>query len=969
MSGFHFEKDLTHQQDAVDSVMGVFHNASITSSNVIHHKLIENPKIEVSRSTYIDNIIAIQNRNLIDSSNSEYRNNNSNVLDISMETGTGKTYAYTKTIFELNKELQINKFIVVVPTLSIKAGTINFLNSKAAKEHFRDTYNRDLKVHVVESQKSGKKKLKAFMPQAVTEFVEANSQNKESINILIINAGMINSKTMKAKFDVGILDSQYSSPFSSIEKIKPITIIDEPHRFSTTSSTWENIQKFGSQYIVRYGATFNKDYKNLLYQLSAVDAFNDDLVKGVVTYIEEFKEGKDITVKLKSIDGDYAKFELNNSGKIKNINLTKSDCFSLIHEEMKGLTIENINTKIVLLSNGLELKPKQTINPFSYSQSLQDKMIEQAVVRHFEIEKDLLCRDIRIKPLTLFFIDDIEGYRESNDAAGSLRGKFERLVKSKAEELLKVETNDFYKKYLVATLNDLSLVHGGYFSKDNSENDEKIEKEIEEILHDKELLLDLNNPRRFIFSKWTLREGWDNPNVFQICKLRSSGSHNSKLQEVGRGLRLPVNEYMSRVKDEKFELHYYVDFTEREFATELANEINEKSGVAEENPTELSDNIIDIILESYPDLKKRKLMNSLEEEGIIDEEDKFIGKGFQLLKELYPNAFSQGLKKGKIRVSDGKKQKVTMRKGKYNELKHLWEQINQKVVLEYKIKNETEFSDLFKGYLLDSKSCFKPQGSRTVTSKLNVEDNKAFFVDERSVNDEILPIVTMSYKEFLDELTNELSINMVTIHNVFIALLEINLNINQYLNIQTVRTIKSGFNKYLLDSAFTKFQIGYQQLSHTVHPTAFSNSDGDTLSTLNSSALGIHKSDERTSKKYCFEEAFYDSELELDNIKSDIEEVIVFTKIPRNSIKIPVAGGGTYSPDFAYIIKTKSNGKVLNLVIETKDKEKRALFKDEQQKIKHAESLFNTDLYGVKVNFETQFSNQDIVEIIKPYIN
>jgi type III restriction enzyme len=166
---------------------------------------------------------------------------------------------------------------------------------------------------------------------------------------------------------------------------------------------------------------------------------------------------------------------------------------------------------------------------------------------------------VKIKPLTLFFIDNIDEYRNKD---GYIRKTVEQYIELEIKELLKTEKDVFYKAYLEKTLLDLSVTHGGYFSKDNSEKDEAIEKEINEILHDKQAMLDLENPRRFIFSKWTLREGWDNPNVFQICKLRSSGSEISKLQEVGRGLRLPVNEYGNRVKDEQFYLNYFVDFTE-----------------------------------------------------------------------------------------------------------------------------------------------------------------------------------------------------------------------------------------------------------------------------------------------------------------------------------------------------------------------------------------------------------------------
>ncbi len=187
------------------------------------------------------------------------------------------------------------------------------------------------------------------------------------------------------------------------------------------------------------------------------------------------------------------------------------------------------------MSNGVELKVNESINPYSYSDTLEDNMMRRAIKEHFKVEKEMLTQRPRIKPLTLFFIDDIEGYRDGNNISGSLKTKFEEWVLAEAKSVLKQEQDPFYKQYLEKTIADISSVHGGYFSKDNSDKDEKIEQEINETLHDKELLLSLDNPRRFIFSKWTLREGWDNPNIFTLCKLRSSGSTTSKLQEVGRG--------------------------------------------------------------------------------------------------------------------------------------------------------------------------------------------------------------------------------------------------------------------------------------------------------------------------------------------------------------------------------------------------------------------------------------------------
>src|SRR5690554_7724050 len=304
---------------------------------------------------------------------------------------------------------------------------------------------------------------------------------------------------------------------------------------------------------------------------------------------------------------------------------------------MTDLTIENLNKTKVVLSNGLELKKGDKINPYSYAQTLQEIMIQKAVKHHFELEKSYLTRDVRIKPLTLFFIHNID---ESRGESGYIKSTLEQLVKAEVETLLKTETNEFYKAYLEKTLEDISLTHAGYFSKDNSERDEAIEQEVNEILHGKQAMLDLENLRRFIFSNWTLREGWDNPNVFQICKLRSSGSDISKLQEVGRGLRLPVNEYGNRVKDEQFFLNYFVDFTENDFVDRSVNEINEKSGAIsiEKEPEKLSDELIKKICSAYGKTEE-ELLEELDGKNLITRTNKFKEGGFAYIKTHYPNIF------------------------------------------------------------------------------------------------------------------------------------------------------------------------------------------------------------------------------------------------------------------------------------------------------------------------------------------
>ncbi|SFV57918.1 Type III restriction-modification system restriction subunit [hydrothermal vent metagenome] len=968
MAGFKFERNLPHQENAVKRLLRAFSGAISVADSDRSMANISNPLIEINSLDMWRNIEKMYDE--FDIPTYDRHTESSNILDISMETGTGKTYTYTKMMFEFQKNLGVSKFIVVVPTLSIKAGTVNFLKGKSTKEHFRQEYGCELKTYVVESKKGNKKK-KEYMPQAVMQFVEANSFGAKSIHVLVINAGMVNSETMGRAFDVNLFD-RYSRPFEAIASVKPLMIIDEPHKFplkdsrGKTATTWKNIEKFQAQYIIRYGATFKNEFQNLVYKLSAVDAFNGNLVKGVYAHIEKFDEGADVSVTLKSSKASEAYFELNINGTKTTHKLIKKESLSTIHKAMHGLTIESMNSKKVLLSNGLELTKNSTINPYSYDISLQDRMIESAIKRHFELERKLLTREVKIKPLTLFFIDDIEGYRDGNKLAGSLKTKFETIAKGHIERLLKSEKDGFYRDYLERSLRDLSLIHGGYFSKDNSEKDEKIAKEINEILHDKESLLSLDNVRRFIFSKWTLREGWDNPNVFQICKLRSSGSVTSKLQEVGRGLRLPVNEYMSRVKDEEFFLHYSVDFSEKDFVASLVSEINEKSGTLNEMeiPDRLSDEIIKTIRDIYP-ISEDELLETLDEAGSIKRTNEFKEGGYEILKTIYPDAFGHGLQQGKVRSDDEVKSKTTIRAGQYAELKELWESINQKVVLEYKVENEEHFSTLLENYFLDNISRFKPQGVATKHTRVAIEDGVAFYQELESVEDEILPVVTMSYRAFLLELSTVLSVNMQTLHSVFLKI-QNRLDINLYRNMQTIRSVRVGFNQYLLDNAISSYKIGYSKISNSIHPTKLTHSSGEPKESINASDVGVHYEDSRVNDAYLFDELFFDSPLERENIVANIEQVTVFTKIPKNSIRIPVAGGGTYSPDFAYVLKDANGAKRLNLVIETKDvKAERDLRVEERQKIKHAEALFASFGGDVKVEFKRQLKGESMVGILR----
>lgn len=952
MKGFNFEKNLNHQSHAVDSTIGVFQDISLIQPTEADKNYI-NPTFDFQiGNTYPNNIRTIRENN---GGISEKIKRDSNIIDIMMETGTGKTYTYTKTIFELNKQYGIFKFIVVVPTLSIKAGTIDFLKSDSSREHFKEQYGKTLHLHVVESLKNGKSK-KSYIPPAVTSFVNSGNFEKNSIQVLIINAGMINSDTMQKSFDKGLFD-KYTVPFDAIGATKPFLIIDEPHKFGTGNKTWENIQKMKPQFILRYGATF-QGYENLIYTLTAVDSFNRNLVKGVIGHITEFDSGKNAIVKFIDSDGTEASFELNENDKRKTVKLKKKDSLQTVHSEMSDLSIENLNKSTVVLSNGLEMKKGDKINPYSYAEKLQETMIQKAIQKHFELEKEFLTRDVKIKPLTLFFIDNIDEYRNKN---GYIKKTLEQLAKAEIENLLKVEQDVYYKAFLEKSLIDISATHGGYFSKDNSEKDEVIEKEINEILHDKQEMLSLENPRRFIFSKWTLREGWDNPNVFQICKLRSSGSEISKLQEVGRGLRLPVNEYGNRVKDEQFYLNYFVDFTESKFVDDLVKEINDKSGAIsmEQTPDKLSAEMIKKICELY-DTNEEDLLQLLDDNDVIKRNNDFKANGFTYIKHNYPKIF-EGVNSTKVRKATDDKKKITIRTDKYSELKDLWEKLNEKVILEYKFDKEAEFKSLFTEFLKAQKGNFTIDGVSERVAKVEIKDDRAIVNEAESIyGRNVATISTMKYSDFLKELSKILNINLATIHQ---SIIDAGTDINKHLNPTTLRIIKDKFDHFLMANAIDKFSIEYKKVSNNIHPTKLTDENGNVLSEISASDIGIFFSDEDVAQSYFFDELYYDSELEMKNIKTEINEVIVFTKIPKNSIKIPVAGGKTYSPDFAYVLKFKDGKQKLNFIVKTKDVgSDDGLREEEKAKIKHAEKFFGGQ---VKIEFKTQFTNNKIVDLIK----
>ncbi|HNC01201.1 MAG TPA: hypothetical protein PLS71_23355, partial [Leptospiraceae bacterium] len=283
-----------------------------------------------------------------------------------------------------------------------------------------------------------------------------------------------------------------------------------------------------------------------------------------------------------------------------------------------------------------------------------------------------------------------------------------------------------------------------------------------------------------------------------------------------------------------------------------------------------------------------------------------------------------------------------------------------KVILEYKFENEDLFKTLVIDFLKEEK-LFNQDHIHEKIAKVEIQENKAIANESHSIeNRKLGSISTMKYSIFLEELSRLICINKKTLHE---AILESGKDLSPYLNQKTLREIKQNFDHFLMANAFDKFSIEYKKISNSVHPTKFTDAKGNILTEISPSDVGRQYSREEVAEAYLFDVLYHDSDLEKVNIKEKIREVIVFTKIPKNSIKIPVAGGKSYSPDFAYVLKLGNGKQKLHFIIETKDvRGDEGLREEEKYKIKHAEKFFGDN---VKIQFRTQFQNDKIVDLIQ----
>lgn len=926
------QQGLPHQQKAIDAVCDALDGVAITPPVQFY----ENPQIDLA-----DRRLSANLHNLQKDIPAEYRSATPVGaclnLDIKMETGTGKTYVYTKTIYELHQRYGLNKFIVAVPSLAIKAGTAQFMQDDYARRHFTDGcgYDAEIELGVLEAPKN-KKRGRSYFPSVVSDFIKGSCQNTKKIYVLLVNMQLLTSNSKRGGRDTGLLwrdDYDYGvegfyRPFDALRATRPVVMIDEPHRFSREQKAFQAIMdELQPQCVIRYGATFPetttgrgknkvtvKDYQNLLYDLNACESFHQGLIKGVAK--EHFEPLSKLEEKVKilsvaSKDSVTLQRKKRNES-AKSFTLKTGDSLAIVSDAFEGITITAITANTVEFSNGV-------------SKTAGEEM-------------------------------DVDVYMSS----------YQEQIEHTLSTLNEHETE--YRSYLEASLADIPACHAGYFSQDNSDSDEEIAKEVDAILNGKKQLLSFRkadgtyNTLRFLFSKWTLKEGWDNPNVFTIAKLHSSGSENSNLQEVGRGLRLPVDEHGNRISNEEFQLNYIVDFTEADFAQRLVDQINDELPQA----SALDDERIKQAAEKLG-IDPGVLFGELLKKQYIDWQRNIVSENRAVFFAEYP-MFASGLPEGKIKDRNKDKPKpIKIRKAVYAEIQEFWEKINQRYLLFYDSNLDENMTEV-------ALSLFEKPGVFTdavITSKRDIVHSDGIQMGTTTGTGVQYTIMhPIPYGAFLARIMRVTNIPIAVLHDAMAAYCEKHGTVDaKYINENSVQAFCAEFQNWKVEHLLKHFY--YHKSSTPCGATALTYADGTPREEIAQGRIGTKIVPGTPGSKYLYDAFAYDSPLEKENITADIEDVVAYGKIPRNSIAIPTITGSMYSPDFIYAAKKASNEKTHNIVTETKDVESKDVLRSiEKAKIACAQVFFETlSQDGDTIHFRDQLNHEPMKQIINEVLH
>jgi type III restriction enzyme len=870
-----------------------------------------------------------------------------------METGVGKTYTYIKTMYELNKQYGWSKFIIVVPSVAIREGV--YKSFQMTEEHFSEDYGKKIRYFIYNSSK-------------LTEIDRFASDS--AINVMIINSQAFNAKGKDARRIYMELDEFRSRrPIDIIAKTNPILIIDEPQSVEG-KATKERLTDFKPLFTLRYSATHKADsLYNMIYRLDAIEAYNKRLVKK-------------IAVKGISISGGTA---TEGYVYVQSINLSKGNPTATIEFDIKNKTGFSPKTRVVTegynlfvksgelaeykdgytilridgryssveFTNGKKLFAGDVIGAVSEDQ-LRRIQIRETILSHIEREQQLFSKGVKV--LSLFFIDEVAKYRQYDESNQAFNGEYANMFEEEYTNIIsglqREFGNDTYLKYLDSI--SAERTHAGYFSIDknkktgterfiDSKFGDKKERTSDDadaydlIMKDKERLLDRREPVRFIFSHSALREGWDNPNVFQICTLKQSGSDIRKRQEVGRGLRLAVNQDGERMDEtllSREEVHniniltVIANESYDSFAKGLQSEIAEAVG---DRPRKVEAKLFtekfdeDIALVIYESLiengyvKRGELTEKYYEDkknGVIKVPEEASGQAIEIiaiLDSIYdPNA---------NKPEDARKNtvEITLDKGKLNSkaFQKLWSSINHESYYVVDFDEDELVEKAVKelnATLRVSKIYFKVErGEQTknIDSKDQLESGEAF-IRKDTVREEAEPFVAMRASpsvryDLVGKIATETDLTRKAITKILVGLEkdifdQFGDNPEEYI-IRASNIINEQKATVIIE------HITYNKLTSTFDTKIFTEPD------LKKGRLGINAME---AKRHLYDYVIYDSTNEC-NFASELEkhnqEVEVYVKLPRGFyINTPV---GKYNPDWA-IAFYEDKVKHIYFVAETK---------------------------------------------------
>ncbi|MGL2680494.1 DEAD/DEAH box helicase family protein [Helicobacter pylori] len=961
-------KRLDYQEQCRDQILGVFKGIDLRDpENDIQR--IANPVFETEalKGVLLENIEDLRSKQKITQGSVGIEKSLN--CDILMETGTGKTFCFLECVYALHKNYHLSKFIVLVPSNAIKLGVLKSV--EITREFFKSEYSN---THL-ESYEDAERFILASNHKCCVLVMTFSAFNKEKNTInqsCLENTNLFNGAT---------------SYMQALASIRPIVILYEPHRF-LGDKTKKYLEQLNALITLRFGATFKDDYHNLIYALDSKKAFDCALVKSIsVASVGEsdeyFLELKEANKKQNEATINYTNLEnKTQSVKVK----THDNLGTLTHiSALEDYIVENITKKEVRFLNGVNLLLDQK-EPFSYFvEGEQEVMLKEAIKSHFEREEGLFKKGI--KALCMVFISGVNSYLSEDEQPAKLALLFEKLYQQKLEEVLKKPLDENYRAYLERARDDIQKVHGGYFAKSKKEGDEA--KAIELILKEKEKLLSFDSDLRFIFSQWALQEGWDNPNVMTICKLAPSHSNITKLQQIGRGLRLAVNDKGERITKEHAdfdfvnELVVIVPQVEGDFVGAIQQEISEhslikqafsgeeleKSGMVKKGcywvlfekleglgfGEKTDDENFKLTLNQNEFLKKEPELEKLKDEKYLD---------FEKLKDFLKDRLI-----GNSRVRDKnerKTEKIKINKENFKKFETLWASLNHQARIAYAIDSESLIDEIVKkinaSFKVDSKIVSVTMHKK-VETMVNNAKTKTFDRESTCV---------WSLHEFISALSNKVKLSFKSVAKVLENIDENKFNEIKKNEQESLKRLEDLFLEIIYQNI--KDKISYQMHETTIKNRkndAFYDEKGEIREFLDGS-LGVDKYEIKNSsvQERCLYENFMqvDSEIEEKTIEESNEtKIIVFGKLPR--VKIPIGLNQTYSPDFGYVVE--NNDKKVLLVVETKGVEnENELREEEKRKISTAKKFFEAlKKQGVNIEYETKMRKEQLSALINEVLN